>query len=242
MHGHRQNFQQMMMMFGKVITTLLQDLNQAIVIVTVEVKVIPKKPPVLSQRQCPQEITGRRKKKKRKKTAAKLKRQQARAIGSAEATLTAGNTDPTTLSGETTHTATQGEPTHRNTTAKRHSPNKLRVYHAKKGVKRWPTGTVALAEIQHYQKAGGLLIQKLPFQRLCREIMDKIVYEAWDTNRQIPTRFQTSAIMALQEAGEAHLVGLFEDVNLLAINCRRITIQTRDLSLARRIRNESRIG
>jgi histone H3/H4 len=48
--------------------------------------------------------------------------------------------------------------------------------------------------------------------------------------------------MALQEAGEAHLVGLFEDVNFLAIHCRRITIQTRDLSLARRIRNESRIG
>jgi histone H3/H4 len=49
-----------------------------------------------------------------------------------------------------------------------------------------------------------LLIQKLPFQWLCREIMDNIVYEARVTNRQIPTRFQTSAIMALQEAGEAH--------------------------------------
>jgi histone H3 len=84
-----------------------------------------------------------------------------------------------------------------------------------------------LAEIRHYQKAGGLLIQKLSFQRWCREIMDKIVYQARENNRQIPTRLQTSAIMALQEAGEAHLVGLFEDVNL---------------SLARRIRNESRIG
>jgi histone H3/H4 len=45
--------------------------------------------------------------------------------------------------------------------------------------------------------------------------MDRIVYDARDSNRQIPTRFQTSAIMALKEAGEAHLVGLFEDVNLL---------------------------
>jgi histone H3 len=72
--------------------------------------------------------------------------------------------------------------------------------------------------------------------------MDTIVYEARDSNRQIHTRFQTSAIMAWQEAGEAHLVGLVEDVNLLAIHCKQITIQTRDLVLARRIRNEKRIG
>jgi histone H3/H4 len=90
-----------------------------------------------------------------------------------------------------------------------------------------------LAEIRHYQRAGDLLIHKLPFQRVCREIMDGIVYDARDSNRQIPTRFQTSAIMVLQEAGEAHLVGLFKDVNLLAIHCKRITIQTRDLVLVR---------
>jgi histone H3/H4 len=156
--------------------------------------------------------------------------------------LVAGNTVPPTTAAATTGTATPGEPTPANTTAKRRSPNRLRVYHWKKSVKRRPKGTVALAEIRHYQQAGGILLQKLPFQRLCREIMDKIVYEARDTNRQIPTRFQTSAIMALQEAGEAHFVGLFEDVNLLAIHCRLITIQTIDLSLARRIRNESRIG
>jgi histone H3 len=72
--------------------------------------------------------------------------------------------------------------------------------------------------------------------------MDEIVYEARDSNRQISTIFQTSAIIALQEAGEAHLVGLFEDVNLLAIHCKQITIQTIDLALARRIRNEKRIG
>jgi histone H3/H4 len=56
------------------------------------------------------------------------------------------------------------------------------------------------------------------------------------------TRFQTSAIMAMQEAREAHLVGLFEDVNFLAIHCKRVTILTRDLALARRIRNELTIG
>jgi histone H3/H4 len=156
--------------------------------------------------------------------------------------LAAGNTVPPTTAAATTGTATAGEPTPANTTAKRRLPNRLRVYHVRKGGKLQTTGTVALAEIRHYQQAGGLLIQKLPFQRLCREIMDNILYEARDTNRKIPTIFQMSAIMALQEAGEAHLVGLFEDVNLLAIHCRRITIQTRDLYLARRIRNESRIG
>jgi histone H3 len=48
--------------------------------------------------------------------------------------------------------------------------------------------------------------------------------------------------MVMQEAGEAHLVGMFEDVNLLAIHCKRVTILTRDLALARRIRNEPTIG
>jgi histone H3 len=176
-----------------------------------------------------------------KKAAAKLKKQQAKEKASAEALLAAGNTvPPTTVAVPVV--ATAGEPTPANTTAKRRSPNRLRVYHGGKGGKRRTKGTVALAEIRHYQQAGGLLIQKLPFQRLCREIMDKIFYETRDTNRQIPTIFQTSAIMALQEAGESYLVGLFEDVNLLAIHWRRITIQTKDLSLARSIRNESRIG
>jgi histone H3/H4 len=99
-----------------------------------------------------------------------------------------------------------------------------------------------LSEIQHYQNDGGLLVHKFPFQRLYREIMDSIVYDARDSNRQILTRFQTSAIMALQEAGEAHLVGLFEDVNLLAIHCKRVTIITRELALSRRSRNEPTIG
>jgi histone H3 len=66
-------------------------------------------------------------------------------------------------------------------------------------------------------------MQKLPFQRACHAIMDEIVYDARDSNRQIPTRFQTSAIMVLLEVGDAHLVGLFEDVNLLAIHCKQIT-------------------
>ena len=51
-------------------------------------------------------------------------------------------------------------------------------------------------------------------------------------------RFQSSAVMALQEAAEAYLVSLFEDTNLAAIHAKRVTIQPKDLQLARRLRGE----
>ncbi len=51
-------------------------------------------------------------------------------------------------------------------------------------------------------------------------------------------RFQGSAVLALQEAAEAYLVGLFEDTNLCAIHAKRVTIMPRDIQLARRIRGE----
>merc|ERR1712167_222510 len=74
-----------------------------------------------------------------------------------------------------------------------------------------------------------LLIRKLPFQRLVREI-------AQDFKTDL--RFQSSAVMALQEASEAYLVGLFEDTNLCAIHAKRVTIMPKDIQLARRIRGE----
>ena len=51
-------------------------------------------------------------------------------------------------------------------------------------------------------------------------------------------RFQSSAVMAMQEASEAYLVGVFEDTNLCAIHARRVTIMPKDMQLARRIRGE----
>ena len=51
-------------------------------------------------------------------------------------------------------------------------------------------------------------------------------------------RFQGSAVLALQEAAEAYLVGLFEDTNLCAIHAKRVTIMPKDIQLARRIRGE----
>ncbi|EMP31824.1 Histone H3 [Chelonia mydas] len=103
---------------------------------------------------------------------------------------------------------------------------------ARWGVKkphRYRPGTVALRERRCYQKSAELLIRKLPFQRLVREI-------AQDFKTDL--RFQSSAVMALQEASEAYLVGLFEDTNLCAIHAKRVTIMPKDIQLARRIRGE----
>merc|ERR1712182_105029 len=85
---------------------------------------------------------------------------------------------------------------------------------------RYRPGTVALREIRKCQKSTELLIRKLPFQRLVREI-------AQDFKTDL--RFQSSAVMALQEASEAYLVGLFEDTNLCAIHAKRVTIMPKDI-------------
>lgn len=94
---------------------------------------------------------------------------------------------------------------------------------------RYRPGTVALREIRRYQKSTELLIRKLPFQRLVREIAQE---------HKADLRFQSTAVAALQEAAEAYLVSLFEDVNLCAIHSKRVTIMVRDIQLARRIRGE----
>ena len=94
---------------------------------------------------------------------------------------------------------------------------------------RYRPGTVALREIRRYQKSTELLIRKLPFQRLVREIAQEFKSDL---------RFQSSAVLALQEAAEAYLVSLFEDTNLCAIHAKRVTIMPKDMQLARRIRGE----
>ena len=99
----------------------------------------------------------------------------------------------------------------------------------KKKPRRYRPGTVALREIRNYQKTTDLLIRKLPFQRLVREIAQEF---------KADLRFQGSAIFALQEAAEAYLVSLFEDTNLCAIHAKRVTIMPKDIQLARQIRGE----
>jgi len=95
---------------------------------------------------------------------------------------------------------------------------------------RYRPGTVALREIRRYQKSTELLLRKLPFQRLVREVAQNL------GNPEI--RFQAASLSALQEGSEAYLIGLMEDTNLCAIHAKRVTIMPRDIQLARRIRGE----
>ena len=95
---------------------------------------------------------------------------------------------------------------------------------------RYRPGTVALREIRKYQKSTELLLRKGPFNRLVREICNS------DLGKQL--RWQQNAVIALQEAAEAYMVSLFEDSQLEAVHGKRITINPKDMQLARRIRGE----
>ncbi|KAG5185096.1 histone H3 [Tribonema minus] len=90
-------------------------------------------------------------------------------------------------------------------------------------------GALALREIRMYQKSTELLIRKLPFQRLVKEVAQEL---------KPGLRMQGGAVMALQEATEAYMVGLFEDVGECALHANRVTILSKDLRLALRIRGE----
>ncbi|EEH22188.2 histone H3-like centromeric protein CSE4 [Paracoccidioides brasiliensis Pb03] len=97
---------------------------------------------------------------------------------------------------------------------------------------RYRPGTVALKEIRRYQKSWDLLLLKLPFARLVREVAVDLLPAGVGEE----LRWQSQAIQALQEAAEAFLVHLFEDTNLCAIHAKRVTIMQKDIQLARRIR------
>lgn len=91
-------------------------------------------------------------------------------------------------------------------------------------------GDLALKEIKRLQKSTALQIPKLPFQRVVREI-------AMDFKEDL--RFQTTAVMALQDASEDYLTGLFEDSILAGIHAKRVTLFPKDVQLVRRIRGEN---
>jgi histone H3 len=111
---------------------------------------------------------------------------------------------------------------------------------------RYRPGTVALREIRRYQKGTELLIRKAPFQRLVREIMLDLPYKhlkgypelrsSVNTDKRA-SRMQSTALLALQEAAEAFLIGFFEDTNECAIHAKRVTIMPKDMHLVKRIRN-----
>ena len=94
------------------------------------------------------------------------------------------------------------------------------------GTGRLKRGICALREIQKYQSGTECLIQWLPFQRVVKEIIQTIRGDLW---------FQTTAIMAIQEAGEVFLVGLLEQTNLCALHAKCVTIMSGDTQLVRHI-------
>ena len=98
-----------------------------------------------------------------------------------------------------------------------------------KAKRHYKPGTVALREIKKYQKAMNMLLPRAPFQRLVRSITMSLDPDL---------RFQSQSLLALQEAAEAYVVSLFEDTNLCAIHAKRMTIQKKDMELARRIRGD----
>ena len=95
---------------------------------------------------------------------------------------------------------------------------------------RFRPGTVALREIRRYQKTTRNLLPRAPFHRLVRSICSGIDGDL---------RFASQALVALQEASEAYVVGIFEDTNLCAIHANRVTIMKKDMELARRIRGDA---
>jgi len=97
--------------------------------------------------------------------------------------------------------------------------------------RRFRPGTRALQEIRKYQRTTHLLLRRLPFARLVKEIADGFVRVG-----ETPMRWQSLALEALQEAAEYYLIHLFEDANLCAIHAKRVTVMTKDIYLARRIR------
>ena len=100
------------------------------------------------------------------------------------------------------------------------------------GKRRYRPGEKALKEIRFYQRNTDLLIRKLPFARLVKEVQTYFFIKQY--------RWQATALIALQEAAEAHLIGLFEDANLCTIHAKRVTIMPKDIQLARRIRGPLR--
>lgn len=96
--------------------------------------------------------------------------------------------------------------------------------------KKYRPGQLALREIRRYQRSTDLLFKKAPFQRLVLEVA---------SNFKSDLRFQSSAVMAIQEAAESYLVELFEDSQLCALHAKRVTLQAKDIHLARRLRGES---
>ena len=104
---------------------------------------------------------------------------------------------------------------------------------------RYHPGLLALREICRYQQSTECLIKRTPFNKLIKEISQEYrVCPEGPRTPSVQVRFQSTALAALQEAAENFLVGLLEDVNLLAVHAKRVTVMPCDIRLALRIRGD----
>ena len=130
------------------------------------------------------------------------------------------------------------QPKTRYRTHTRRDGSKIRVPLPPKGSVRKPRrfrpGTQALREIRKYQKSYDLLIRKVPFQRLVREVCKQLTTTL---GLDYDLRFQSTALLALQEGAEAYLVNMFSQCNDICIHSKRMTLQVKDIKLCKRLHN-----
>ena len=104
---------------------------------------------------------------------------------------------------------------------------------------RYHPGLLGLHKICIYQQSTESLIRKTPFNKLIKEISQEYrIHPEGPGFPSVQVRFQSTALAALQEAAENFLVGLFEDVNLLAVHAKRVKVMPRDIRLALWIRGD----
>ena len=103
-----------------------------------------------------------------------------------------------------------------------------------------------LKEIKRLQSTVDLLIARQPFQRLLRELSQdyklerKHYFISFVSQYLLTDRWQSLAVEAMRTAAEDFLVRLFEDANLCCIHAKRVTLMTKDMQLALRIRGDFR--
>lgn len=96
---------------------------------------------------------------------------------------------------------------------------------------RYRPGTVALREIKRYQKSTDLLLRKLPFQRVVREIAQE---------RKSDLRWQATALDVLQDAAESFLVEQFAAANAVTVFKGNVTITDKAMRLAMALNTSAR--
>jgi histone H3 len=114
------------------------------------------------------------------------------------------------------------------TSRERHAATDHQGRPKEKKAKRFRPGDRWRKEVLKYQRSTDLLIRKLPFARLVKEVTNDIHPQSF--------HWTVNAMEALQQAAEAFLVQLMEDGNLCAIHGKRVTLMRRDIQLANRIR------